>query len=199
MAHADRWMFSKEEVLHNLLGCLELTLFMPKAGTRFTPGMNEALRSFAIPGLFFPLMLLSIIFYPDPAFAVTPPATLLLLYTARMFVIWFLFFGTVYAITRWRRRKDRFWAFVSAYNWMAVPCVLAFLPAWGMLLEGSKPEDLYPLMMCLITYSYLMLAFAAMRVLQISWEMAGFITLVSLNINGGTLYLVQLINGSLVS
>lgn len=179
---------TSNEILRNLLGCLEVALFMPVARTRFGDSADEALRSFIVPVLLFPLTILVVYFYPKPELANDSVAILTLLYSLRMVLIWAAFFGTVYWITREVDRKKYFYQFVIASNWLTVPATVIFLPvAWMLFIGAYSWGELYPFMMCLILYTYAFTAFMASYVLRVPWELAGFIVFVSMALNSNSL------------
>ena len=180
-------MFTKEEIKRNLLGTLEIALFMPVARKRFGNTSDEAIRSFIIPILLFPLTLLAVYLYPAPAVAGYAPNTIALMYSLRLAATWFMFFGAVYWITREIDRKDHFYQFVIASNWLTIPATLLFVPIAWMLVSGAYTfENLYPFMLCLIFYSYAFTAFMASHVLRIPMELAMFIVFISCGINDST-------------
>jgi hypothetical protein len=53
-------MFTKTEIKRNLVGGLEVALFMPTAKRWFGDGVEEAVRSFTIPILLLPVSLLMV-------------------------------------------------------------------------------------------------------------------------------------------
>ncbi len=176
------------EIKRNLLGSLEVALFMPVARKRFGDSAQEALRSFIVPVILFPLTIMVFYFYPKPALSDNSVHVIALLYSLRMALIWAAFFGTVYWIVREVDRKRYFYQFVIASNWLTVPATVIFLPVAWMLMSGTHGwAELYPFMMCLMLYTYAFTAFMAAYVLRIPWELAGFIVFVSFCINDSTL------------
>lgn len=180
----------KSEIKRNLLGSLEIALFMSEARTRFGGSYEEAQRSFFVPALLFPLTLLLV--YCSPESAYKSAGNLALLYSLRLFINWALFLGAVYMIAQKINRKDYFFAFVSANNWITLPTSAVFIPVIWLLATGSYGWDaLYPFMLCLLFYSYACTAFIAAHMLRIPWELAGFIAMIAMLINEGTLGFVD--------
>lgn len=186
-----------KEARRSLLGVLEIALFMPVGRTRFGDTKNEALRSFAVPVLLFPLTLLAVYMAPQEGPGGSAH-TLALLYGLRMAVIWVAFFGTVYWIAREVDRRKYFYQFVIASNWLSVPATAVFVPVGWMLLTGTHGwQELYPFMVCLILYTYAFTGFMAAYVLRIPWELAGFIVFVGMCVNNTTLDLVHWVGDKL--
>lgn len=180
--------FSKEEIKRNLLGCFEVALFMPEARKRFGDSDDEAMRSFIVPVIFFPLTLLAVYMYPKPEIANDSTNTIALLYSLRLIATWLLFLGTVYFIVKNIGRKEHFHQFVTATNWLTIPATVIFFPIVVMLFSGTHGwEELYPFMMALMYYSYAFTAFMTAYVLRLPWELAGFITMIGLIVNNSTL------------
>jgi len=181
----------RKEIGRNLIGVLEIALFMPAARTRFGDTKDEAIRSFLVPVLLFPLTMLGVYMIPQ-AMVDGSAHTIALLYGLRTVAVWGLFFGAVYWIARQVNRMEHFYQFVIASNWLALPATLVFIPIGWMLLAGLHTwAELYPFMMCLIIYTYAFTGFMASCVLRIPWELAGFIVFIGMFVNDSTLSLLH--------
>lgn len=191
-------MFTREELKRNLLGCVEVALFMSVARQRFGNSYDEAVRSFIIPILLFPLSLAAVYLYPQPELAGASPNTIALLYSLRMATSWALFLSAVYMIVREIDRRDLFYKFIIASNWITLPATVVFVPVGWMLMSGAYTwAELYPFMVCLMIYSYAFTAFMVAYVLRVPWELAGFITFIGVLINDNTLDIVHWVTGRL--
>ncbi|MBI4030584.1 MAG: hypothetical protein HY370_02815 [Proteobacteria bacterium] len=180
-------LFTKEEIKRNLLGSLEVALLMPVARKRFGKTYNEAVRSFVIPILMFPFAMALVYAHPHPNLADASNNTIALLYSLRTFLTWALFLGSVYWIVKQIDRKEHFWQFVIATNWLAVPATVIFLPVMWMLFSGAHTwAELFPFMLSMVGYTYFFTAFAAAYILRLPWELAGFIAMISFMINDWT-------------
>lgn len=187
-------MFTKEEIKRNLLGGLEVALLMPVARKRFGKTYDEAVRSFVVPILMFPFAMALVYAHPNPNLADASTNTIALLYSLRTFLTWALFLGSVYWIVKQIDRKEHFWQFVIATNWLAVPATVIFLPVVWMLLSGSHTwTELFPFMLSLVGYAYFFTAFAAAYILRLPWELAGFIVIISFMINDWTWQLLSFV------
>lgn len=172
-------MFSKNEIKRNLLGCLEVFLLMPAARNRFGTSYDEAIRSFIIPILLFPLTLSLVFLLPESGLDGQSQNTIALLYSLRLAFFWVLYLGVVYWITRQVDRREHFWQFVIANNWLSVPASLILVPVLFMINSGAHSwEEMQALMAFLVLYTYGLTAFMATYVLRIPWELAGFIAMV---------------------
>ncbi len=181
-------MFTKHGLKTHLLGSLEIALLMPVARTRFGNTAEEALKSFFVPLFLLPISMLAIYAFPPPELADDTANAIAVLYTFRLAISWGLFFGAIYWISGQIDRREHFFQFVIANNWLAVPATAIFIPVWWMLFNGSYSwAELAPFMSCLIIYTYGCTAFVANRILRIPWELACFIAFIGYSINDNTL------------
>ena len=188
--------FSKDEIKRNLLGGLEIALLMPSGAKRFGNSYDEAIRSFIIPILLFPLSLAALYFAPAPEIQGTSVNTVTLLFSLRLAFSWALFFGIIYWLMRHVDHLENFYRFIIATNWLSVPATVVFVPVAWMLLSGAFTwEELYPFIMFLVFYTYAFTAFMAIHVLIIPWELAGFIAFIAMTVDDSTLDIVKWIGG----
>ena len=88
-------MISKEEIKRNLLGALEVALFMPDARKRFGSSNEEALRSFFVPVILFPLNMLVFYFSTYLSMEEQSPNIVAFMFSMRLVVVWVIFFGFI--------------------------------------------------------------------------------------------------------
>ncbi|MGZ9097410.1 MAG: hypothetical protein ACXW30_03835 [Micavibrio sp.] len=194
----DALFFSKEEIKRNLLGGLEIALLMPSGAKRFGNNYDEAIRSFVIPILLFPLTLGALYMFPVAEIAGASKNTITLLFSLRLAFSWAMFFGIIYWLMRHVDHLDNFYRFVVAANWLSVPATVVFLPVAWMLLSGTFTwEELYPFMMFLVFYTYAFTAFMAVHVLIIPWELAGFIAFIAMTVDDSTIDIIHWIGSIL--
>ena len=190
--------FTKEEVKRNLLGSLEVALFMPEARSRFGTGAEEAIRSFLIPTLLLPITLLLVYTFPKPGLADASANAIAILYSLRMVLTWGLFLGSVYWLAKNVNRREYFCQFVIAVNWLAIPATLAYVPAILLLASGAYSwQELYPFTVSLTLYGYAFTAFMAAYVLRVPWELAGFIAVIGLIVDDYTSDLISFVSDKL--
>ncbi|PJB70296.1 MAG: hypothetical protein CO093_08500 [Alphaproteobacteria bacterium CG_4_9_14_3_um_filter_47_13] len=195
----------RQEIKRNLLGALEVALFMPVARTRFGDTKEEAIRSFIVPVLLFPLILIALYTYPQILMTDYPetlagqsPHVISLMYGLRMLAMWGAFFSTVYWIAREIDRKKYFYQFMIASNWLTLPATIIFLPVGWMLVTGAYSwHDLSAFTMFLMLYTYAFTAFMSAYVLRVPWELAGFIVFISMFLNNSTLDILYWVGGKI--
>jgi hypothetical protein len=117
---------SYNEIKRNVLGSLEVALFMPEAKKRFGKTRREALRSFIIPVIAFPLTYFIACLSPESAHSTA--LTVASLYCFRLLISWMIFFGLVYIIAKEIKRREFFYQFVTANNWITIPTSLVIVP-----------------------------------------------------------------------
>lgn len=163
----------------NLLGSLEIALFMQSGAGRFCATRAAMMKSFAIPALLLPVTLAAVFTaHPDGALSAASMQILALIYALRVFVYLGLFLGLVYLMTDKLARKDAFYRFAVANNWLAIPAAVLSAPLLLMYWSGAHPwSEIYPLMVAVTLYSYACTAFMATFVLRIPAELACFIAL----------------------
>lgn len=193
-------MFPKGEIKRCLLGCLEIALLMRQGRSRFGNSYDEAIRSFIIPILVSPIVLLIIMLYPAPEISEVSRNALALMYALRMAAVTAIFLGAVWWIVREIDRREYFLQFVIASNWLSIPATLMILPCLILAFNGSYTwQELYPFTCILMGYSYLFTAFMASCVLRIPMELAGFITFISYAVNTHTLDIMNWIGQNFLS
>ena len=191
-------MFSKQEIKKNLHGCLDVALFMPMPNKRFGKTYDEAIRSFLIPLFLFPITLMIVYLSAGSGDDSESANTLALLYSLRTAASWFIFFGLVYWLTGEIDRREHFYQFVVASNWLTVPATVIFAPvAYLILSQQANWDQLHMFSMCLVFYTYGFTAYMASRVLRLPWELGGFISMISLMIHNGTTDIMQWVNSIL--
>lgn len=193
-------MFAKGEIKRNLLGCLEIALLMRRGRDRFGDSYDEAIRSFIIPILVSPVILLIIMLYPAPEISAVSRSALALLYALRMFAVTALFLGAVWWIVGELDRREYFLKFVTASNWLSIPATVMILPSLYLTFGGYYTwDELYPFTCIAVGYSYFFTAFMAAYVLRIPLELAGFITFIGYMVNTQTLNIMHWIGENLLS
>lgn len=172
-------MFSKEEVKKNLLGCLEIFLFMPKGIDRFDSSKAAAIRSFIIPALVLPLVMV-IFVYQSTGYAWE---VLVSLHFVRILLSVILSFAAVYFFSKQFDRQEHFYKFITVSNWSNVPGVLMTLPIIIGLFSGHDMAvfESYAVFLSLISVLYC--GFVLTHCFRVPWEMGGFIAIVMLAID----------------
>lgn len=170
------------EIGRNLLGCLDAMLLMPTTRLRFGKDYDGMLRSFFVPVLVFPLTILPALLSPDfaPGIATIMPP----LYSLKVWLALGAFLMIMSYVARETGRKEHFYQFVTAYNWLALPSALMFLPSLGMMAAGQEKEAA-ALLTCMTFYCYGVTAFTAASVLRIPIELGISIVVLAIGIDHG--------------
>lgn len=118
-------MPSLAEFRRALHGAWRFLLIDPRALAEFDGSMRGALRSFWAAAIVLPLgAVASAIPLPQIGDAPEPPRNLAI-DTIGVAVGWAALLVLIYALLRWYGRGDRFWLFVSTYNWTQIPQAIA--------------------------------------------------------------------------
>ena len=168
-------------------------LFMPRPDERFSGSYNDMLGSFVVLVLLFPLMLLGTLLAPLPVFAEQSQNVISLTYSLRFCIALGIFLGFVYFLSRQTDRTDRFFRFVTAYNWLMVPSVLLSLPV-TLMMTSSDPVTAHQgivLSYVVLAYTFAFTSYVAACTLRIPIELAAFIAMISFQINNSTYEVVD--------
>ncbi len=178
-------MAVKGFIKNNLLGCLEIALFMPRGAQRFCADYRGMLRSFAIPVLVLPLTLATMIAaHPDPDLTSDSAKILMVIYSLRTVVYLGLYLSLVYVMAKSMDRLESFYRFATANNWLALPATVLIAPLAFMFMNGAYSwDEVYPMMVFITLYSYAYTAFMATYVMRIPLEMACFIAIAGMAIH----------------
>lgn len=173
-------------ITQNLLGTLEIALFMPRGAKRFGDSIKAFKYSFIIPLMILPLTLITVL-AAHPSSATLSPETahvLMAIYSMRLFVYLGLFLGVVYFMAKGMDRLDGFRRFAVANNWLTLPAAVLMLPLIVMFINGHYSwDEVYPLMVVITLYSYVYTGFMASYVLRLPYEMAAFIMVIGMAIH----------------
>lgn len=184
--------FSRDEIKSNLLGCLEVALFMPAGPKRFGNTYQQAVNSFIVPALLFPASLIALSFSNVLEVSSASRSIVVMLLAMRTLLVWLLSFGAVAWILKRVDHTEHFYRFVIASNWLSIPATVIFIPVFWMVSNGAYSwSELELFILFLVFYTYAFSAYMAVYALVIPWELAWFFTMIAMVINDGTLNLVQ--------
>jgi len=172
-------MISKEEVKRNLLGCFEIFLFMPRGLSRFEADSGRMLRSFIIPLVMMPFILVIVVgMFPE-----FPASLIASLTVLRTVLAAALFFGAVFFMARQLDRQEHFYRFLIVANWTNINGIIFVLPILIGLFLGRDAStfEAYAVFSELVGYVYG--AFILTYCFRIPWEIGGFLAVISLAIN----------------
>lgn len=168
-------------------------LFMPGADKRFNGTYNDMLASFVILALALPLMLLGSLVAPQPVFEAQSQNLISITYSLRFVIALGIFLGFVYYLSTKTDRADRFFRFVTAYNWLMLPSVLLSLPVTFMMASGDAATAHQGLVLSyfLVGYTLSFTAYIAACTLRIPIELAAFVAIIGFQIDNSSYELVD--------
>lgn len=172
-------MFTRKEIKQNLLGCLEIFLFMGKGVDRFSSDPKAVMKSFALPVALLPILTITFALMSG-GYSVS---ALMSLHLARVALTFVLFIAAVYILSKQFDRAQHFQKFLIASNWFTVVSTIMILPIVIALLSGQDLGALqsYALFMTLAGYVYS--AFIITHALRMPWEIGGLIAIIGLAID----------------
>lgn len=176
-----RRMFTKAEFKNNLMGCLEVFLFMPCGLERFSNERRDALRSFMIPLILLPVTLTIIMFLPDEAGA--PLSVAVPIHFVRIILAVVLFLAAVYFLAKQFGREEYFYKFLNVSNWFNIIGFTLILPFVYGIFSGQDMVafEAYAVFVTLVGYVYT--AFVLTYCFKLPWQMGGFISIIGLAID----------------
>lgn len=187
-------MFKKGEIRQNLLGCLEIALFMANGAARFSSSPDALKKSFAVPFLLLPLTVATLLAaHPDSsAMDSASMQALAIIYALRLFVYLGLFLGLVYMMALKMDRIEGFYRFATANNWLVLPAAAMMMPLSLSFMAGHYSfAEVYPLMVFITLYSYACTAFMAAHALRIPMELACFVAIAGMAIHQSALHALK--------
>lgn len=186
-------MFSTNELRQNLLGCLEIALFMRGGAERFGTDARAMKKSFLIPVMVLPVTLLTVLAaHPYDDLTSGTANILMLVYSLRLVVYLAVFLSLIYFMAKNMNRLESFYRFATANNWLVVPMmVLMAAPLIGFFSGHYTWTDVQPLLVLITLYSYIYTAFMATCVMRIPWELAGFVAITGMAIHQTSLDLLK--------
>ena len=191
----EKVLFTKAEWKLNLIGCMEILLFMPVGVDRFNSSRSAAVRSFLVPIALLPI-LLAVMVAMSEGF---PLAILISLHMIRIILSAALFFVVVYFLSKQFERQEHFYKFVNVVNWSNIPGVLLTLPILVALLMGYDVTALESYAVFITIVGYVYSAFILTHCFRFPWEMGGFIAIVGLAIDQNLLDVTVYIRDLLVA
>lgn len=183
-------MFTRKEIKQNLLGSFEIFLFMKQGVERFSSTKKSALKSFIIPAITLPLLVLIWILksnnltswddYPAGIYSLiwtlesdnTPIMLYMTIHTTRIVLSILLSLTAIFLISKGLEKQKYFYKYITACNWFSIiPILLTtpiFLqPAFNITLF----ENIESYAIFISLAGYLFLGYIATQVFKIPWEL----------------------------
>ncbi len=185
-------MFSLKDIKANLLGCLEISLFMRHGIERYDNSRVAAIRSFLIPLLLMPVALYVTAALDDSG---GPYTGLIVLHGFKLVIAIVLFLTIVYFIAKQYDRQEHFNRFVSISNWSSIPAMLLVAPILYLVLTGQDtiPLESYAVFITLLGYVYS--AFIITHCFKMPWQLGGFIAILGMAIDQNLWSLTNYMHG----
>ncbi len=189
-------MFTAKEIKNNLLGCLEVFLFMPSGIERFGQTKSDALRSLIIPFSLLPITLMVIMALPEESAG--PMNIVLPIHIVRIFAAVILTLLVIYYLAKQFKREEYFFRFWAASNWCNIMGFIFIMPIIVGLMLGHDMAafEAYAVFITLVGYVYS--AFIITYCFKLPWEMGGFIAIVGLAIDENLFDLAHYIKDSMM-
>lgn len=183
-----------QKTKRNLLGAIETAVFMKQGVARFTKNSLSMKHSFLVPlCTIFPLTLVMVFAgHPSADLSLGTEAILAVIYSMRQLIYLIVFPLCVYVLAKATDRLDGFSKFVTAQNWLALPCAFLILPLVWMMASGSHEwGDIQPMVSLITLYSSAYLAFMIKSVMRMPWELSAFVAITGIAVHQGSLDILK--------
>lgn len=187
-------MFPRGEIKRNLLATLEIAMFMRQGPERFGEDFREMLRSWALFAIFLPMTFLSLYYLQpeDPAFSKISYGFLAFLVLIKIIITTAAYVAIIYGIARQYDRKQYFYVTITALNWAAIITSLMLMPGiLGVALDHYQWPELTNYHIFLAIYGYALGAFTMTFTMRIPWEMATFLSIISMALDQSSLQFMK--------
>lgn len=164
---------------NKLIGCFEILLFMHKGIERFgTASRTDVLRSFLIPVLLLPVMLV-ILVLKTPQMEVSMPF-FIMVHAARNVVGTIIYVGILYASAKIMEKREYFPLCLVVGNWFSLLQALMAVPVLGYILLGGVEQDIESYAVFITLLGYVYTGYILTRCLRIPWEMGGLLAIIGM-------------------
>lgn len=154
-----------------LRGCYELPLFLKQGVGRFQNSSRSFWQSTLVPLFLIPLQLP--LAGADPEMARYPLVTLIVAQSYLTVISTAFFLGGVWLLTWPLERKDKFYQFGAAANWLSLTSYVLLLPYFLLVLSGTfSAAQLGNFLFFMICFFMAVIAFTAKNSLNIHWVVA---------------------------
>ena len=182
-------MNKENKLIQNLIGSLEIVLFMDKGAKRFSADIKSIKLSFLIPVLLLPLSIIPVLYaHPSESLDAGSIQVLSAIYGLRLALYLAAFTGFVYLMAKSMDKIEDFKRFVIANNWLCVPIALLGIVPITLFTTGFYSwADIYPFIIFLTLYSCACTAFMTTYIMRIPLELAVFIAITGMTIHHNAL------------
>jgi hypothetical protein len=180
-----------------LTGAFDLFMLFGRGIKAFTGTRRAALWSMAIPVVLFIASLPFDYYYPPKGMeSDISHEQILLTVTLQNILSTVLEFILIAGVAYSLKKLDRFWLFVEANNWVSIPTVLVSVPfAIAAVYGWVAREEMDRVLVLLQCYFYVVTGCVFFRAFQVNWQLAGFMTILTLFANQTTWELLYRVQG----
>lgn len=141
---------------------------------------KHAMRSLWFVVLAMPFGYLSAYIHHPEGLADAPYSAVAIIITGFSVISFFVGLGISWLFALAMGKKDRFWLWFQAGNWMTIPNLVVALPIIAVAATGHYPrQDIDNILTLLTYYGVLVNGCLCFRALKINWELAGFFACMS--------------------
>ena len=147
-----------------------------KEGTR-----AHALRSIWIPVAATPLAFYAAYLHPAEGLEKEPYSTVASVLAGHMLLTFIIGSGLGYIFCWAFDRRERFWLWFHAANWMTVPNLVISIPVLALAVLGSHEREVMDRALSVVLYyGVIVNACVAFRAFKVDWTLAGFFACMSI-------------------
>jgi len=165
-----------------LKGAFDLLFLFGQGIHAFSGTKRDAIRSFAIPVVLFPVTLFFSVFYPPKGMEEGYSNSQILMTVSLHAVISFVFsLAAIFLLARSFKKSDKFWLFLEAINWIGLAFFLITLPLVNAAVFNWIPrEEMDRIFVITQCFFYVVTACVIFRAFQLNWQLSGFMAIVIL-------------------
>lgn len=169
-------MAVKEKIFRYLQGALELALFMRGGIEFFSNDRKAALWSFLAPLLCIPAVLLYAVTEKPDDFAHLSSSEICVAYTVKAVASVAVFLGAVWFFSGWMGKRENYWRFVAAGNWVSLVMLAVMAPFLIFDAQGwAAGNSVHAMIVIVAIYGYAVTGYIATRAFSIPWMLGGAI------------------------
>ncbi|MFH1158826.1 MAG: hypothetical protein V1721_08140 [Pseudomonadota bacterium] len=185
------------DIKTKLKGAFDLLFLFGRGIHAFSGSKQDALRSFVIPGVLFPVTLSFGALYPPKGMETGYSNSQILTTVALHAVVSFaLSLAVIFLLARTFRKSGKFWLFLEAYNWTGLAIFLVTLPlAQAALFEWIPREEMDRIFVIAQCFFYVVTACIIFRALQLNWQLSGFMAIATLFVDQTTWDVLFMLQG----
>lgn len=174
-------MFTKQEIKQNIIGCLEIIIFMRTGVKRFqNVSRISAIKSFVIPVALLPLVLAVLVVTSKEGYSVPFVVSVHLL---RIVIGAIIYLSIVYFLSKQLERQEHFCKFLVISNWLSLFDIILVSPILFYIYTGADVTAVEPYAVFSTLLGYVYVAFVVTHTFRIPWEMGGFLAIVGLAVD----------------